>query len=164
MYGFPLTIYLLSGWLASQYPNLDLLSHNAGHLWSTMLGLKGDAHFSAPHLLSFVLIGAGFILLARAWKVLYAAQRTHSIAAIGPYAHIRHPQYVGFILIMLGLLLQWPTLLTVMMFPVLVFMYVRLARTEEREALREFGEVYAHYAACTPAFIPRLSGVTEQSA
>lgn len=161
MYGFPLTIYLLSGWLGSRYPDLDLFSHNAGHLWSTVLGLGGDAHFSAPHLLSFVLIGGGFILLSAAWKVLYAAQRTHTLATTGPYARVRHPQYAGFVLIMLGFLFQWPTLLTVLMFPLLVFMYVRLAWREERKALTEFGEAYERYAARVPGFIPRLESTVE---
>ncbi len=156
MYGFPLTIYLLSGWLASRYPDIDLLAHNSGHLWETLLGTKGDPHFSALHLLSNVFIFGGFILLAAAWKVLYAAQRTHTVAVSGPYARIRHPQYVGFVLIMVGFLLQWPTLITLVMFPILVTMYVRLARREERESLAEFGEQYASYAASTPAFFPRL--------
>ena len=103
-----------------------------------------------------MLIGGGFILLAAAWKILYAAQRTHTLAIIGPYARLRHPQYAGFIVILFGFLLQWPTLLTLLMFPILVTMYVRLARREEREILAEFGEVYARYAAATPAFFPRL--------
>ncbi len=161
MYGFPLTIYLMSGWLGSRYPDLDLFSHNAGHLWSTVLGLKGDAHFSIPHLLSSLLIGGGFILLAAAWRVLYSAQRTRSLATTGPYVHLRHPQYMAFIFILLGFLLQWPTIPTLVMFPVLVFMYVRLARREEREALREFGEEYASYARRTPGFIPYLDSVAE---
>ncbi len=156
MYGFPLTLYLMSGWLGSRYPDLDLFSHNAGHLWSTVLGLEGDAHFSVPHLLSFVLMAGGFILLSAAWKVLYAAQRTGFLATTGPYARVRHPQYAGFILIMLGFLFQWPTLLTAIMFPVLLFMYARLARGEEEEARRNFGEGYARYAARTPGFFPRL--------
>jgi protein-S-isoprenylcysteine O-methyltransferase Ste14 len=62
---------------------------------------------------------------------------------------------MAFIVIMLGFLLQWPTILTLLMFPILVFMYIRLARQEEREALRDFGEEYARYAAVTPAFIPQ---------
>jgi protein-S-isoprenylcysteine O-methyltransferase Ste14 len=69
---------------------------------------------------------------------------------------VRHPQYVAFILIMLGFLLQWPTVLTLAMFPILVRMYVRLARREEREVCAEFGEAYARYAATTPAFVPRV--------
>lgn len=156
MYGFPLTIYLLSGWLASRYPGLDLLAHNSGHLWQTLLGWQGDPHFSPLHLLSNLLIAGGFIILGAAWDVLYKAQREHQLATTGLYAHLRHPQYVGFILIMLGFLFQWPTLLTLVMFPILVVMYVRLARREEQEALAEFGEAYARYAATTPAFFPRL--------
>ena len=164
MYGFPLTIYLLSGWLSSRYPGLDLFSHEAGHLWETLLGWRGDPHFNPVHLLSNVLIGGGFILLASAWRILYEAQRTHRLATTGPYAYVRHPQYVGFILIMLGFLLQWPTLPTLVMFPILVVMYVRLARREEREALAAFGEAYARYAANTPAFFPRIGRAVSKRA
>ena len=59
-------------------------------------------------------------------------------------------------MIMFGFLLQWPTLITLAMFPILVFMYVRLARREERDAHAEFGVAYAHYEADTPAFFPRF--------
>ncbi len=156
MYGFPLTIYLLSGWLASRFPGLDLLSHEAGHLWGTLFGWQGDPHLSPFHLLSYVLIGGGVVLLSAAWDVLYKAQRSGELATTGPYAYVRHPQYVGFVLILLGFLLQWPTLLTIVMFPILLTMYVRLAHREEREALAAFGERYAQYAATVPAFFPRL--------
>lgn len=155
MYGFPFTIYLLAGWLGKRYPDLDLLSHSAGHLWETLLGWRGDPHLNPLHILSNLLIGGGFILLAAAWKVLYAAQRQHTLATTGPYARLRHPQYAGFMLIMLGFLMQWPTLPTLLMFPILAAMYVRLARREEREALATFGAPYAHYMATTPAFVPR---------
>jgi methanethiol S-methyltransferase len=157
MYGFPLTIYLFSGWLQSRYPNVDWFSHDAGHLLEMLLGWKANPHFGPFHLLSFAFIGGGFILISNAWSVLYEAQRRGELATTGPYAHVRHPQYVGFILVMFGFLLQWPTLLTLMMFPVLVWMYVRLARSEEREAEAEFGETYRAYARRVPAFLPRLS-------
>jgi protein-S-isoprenylcysteine O-methyltransferase Ste14 len=155
MYGFPLTIYLLSGWLGRLYPGMDLLSHNMGHLWPTLLGWEGDPHFRPFHLLSYVFIGGGFVLLARAWDVLYHAQRSGQVAMDGPYAAVRHPQYVAFVLIMFGFLLQWPTILTLVMFPILVTMYVRLARREERESLEYLGEEYTTYMARTPAFMPR---------
>jgi len=155
MYGFPLTIYLLSGWLQSRYPGVDFLSHDAGHLLEIMFGWRANPHFGLFHLLSFIFIGGGFWLLSSAWKVLFAAQQSHTLAVTGPYAHIRHPQYAGFVLIMLGFLVQWPTILTLAMFPVLVFMYMRLARREEREVAAEFGEAYARYAARVPAFFPR---------
>lgn len=162
MYGFPLTIYLLSGWLQSSYPGFDPFSHDAGHLLETLFGWRANPHFGPFHLLSNILIFGGFILLANAWKVLYKAQQTHTLAVAGPYARIRHPQYAGFVLIMLGFLLQWPTVLTVPMFPVLVAMYVRLARIEEREVSAEFGDAYARYAADTPAFFPRFGAATSQ--
>ena len=163
MYGFPLTIYLLSGWLQSRYPSVDFFSHDAGHLLEVLVGWRANPHFGPFHLLSFGFIGGGFILLSNAWRVLFAAQRSHTLAITGPYARIRHPQYVGFVLIMFGFLLQWPTLLTLVMFPVLVYMYVRLARREEREVTAEFGDEYARYAANTPAFFPRLTAGRSQS-
>ena len=156
MYGFPLTIYLLSSWLGSRYPGVNILSHNSGHLWETLLGWRGDPHLNPLHLFSNVVIGVGFLILASAWDVLYKAQREGQLATTGPYAHVRHPQYGGFVLIMIGFLLQWPTLLTLVMFPILVTMYVRLARREEREVREAFGDAYARYAAATPAFVPRL--------
>ena len=156
MYGFPLTIYLFSGWLQSRYPNVNWLSHDAGHLLEMLFGWKANPHFGPFHLFSFAFIGGGFVLLSSAWKVLYVAQKNHTLATTGSYSRIRHPQYVGFVLIMSGFLLQWPTLLTLIMFPVLVYMYVRLARREEQEVEREFGEAYARYRARTPAFIPRF--------
>ena len=158
MYGFPLTIYLLSGWLQTRYPGIDPMSHNSGHLWSTLFGLTGDPHFSFMHILSTVVTISGFLLLGAAWRVLYAAQTAGRLATTGPYSHVRHPQYAGFIVIMFGFLLQWPTLLTLAMFPLLVVMYVHLARTEEAEVRREFGAVYERYAAVTPGWFPRIAG------
>ncbi|NPU92097.1 MAG: isoprenylcysteine carboxylmethyltransferase family protein [Gammaproteobacteria bacterium] len=158
MYGFPLTIYLLSGWLQTRFPNLDLLSHNAGHLWSTLLGEKGNPHFGVLHIASYALLGLGFYLLSIAWNALYHSQRHHSLATTGPYAHVRHPQYVAFVMILLGFLLQWPTLLTLLMFPILLVMYGRLAITEENEMRKKFGAMYETYVQKTPRFIPSLVG------
>jgi protein-S-isoprenylcysteine O-methyltransferase Ste14 len=155
MYGFPLTIYLMSGWLSTRFPGIDFLSHDAGHLLEMMFGWKSNPHFGPFHLLSSVFIVAGFFLLSSAWKILYAAQREHRLATSGVYARIRHPQYVAFVLIMFGFLLQWPTLLTLGMFPILVGMYAYLSRNEEADMLAEFGEEYRRYAERTPRFLPR---------
>ena len=164
MYGFPLTIYLLSGWLQTNYPNVNWLSHDAGHLLEEMFGWRTNPHFGPFHLASFVFIGGGFILISAGWRLLYLAQRRHELATSGVYSYVRHPQYDGFILVMFGFLLQWPTILTLAMFPVLVFMYVRLARTEEREAIAEFGQPYRAYIAEVPGFIPRLGRLFAGSA
>ena len=160
MYGFPLTIYLLSGWLQSRYPGVDWFSHDGGHLLEEMFGWRTNPHFGPFHILSFVFIGGGFVLISAGWKVLYEAQRRRTLATTGVYSYVRHPQYDGFILVMFGFLLQWPTLLTLAMFPILVFMYVRLARIEERETRAEFGGEYERYMREVPGFVPRLRDLT----
>ena len=164
MYGFPLTIYFLSGWLQSRFPDVDWFSHDAGHLLEMMFGWKANPHAGPFHILSFVFVGGGFILISAAWKVLYDAQQSRSLATTGPYSYVRHPQYVGFILVMFGFLLQWPTILTLAMFPVLTMMYVKLARTEEQDARAAFRDAYARYAAEVPGFIPKLRRILGQSA
>ncbi|PKO86393.1 MAG: isoprenylcysteine carboxyl methyltransferase [Betaproteobacteria bacterium HGW-Betaproteobacteria-12] len=155
MYGFPLTIYLLSGWLAQRFPGVDFFAHDAGHLLEIMFGWRTNPHFGPFHLLSTLFIGGGFWLLAAAWRVLYASQTAGQLATSGPYARLRHPQYVGFVLIMLGFLLQWPTLITLLMFPILLVVYLRLARHEERDSAAAFGAAWTRYAQATPAFFPR---------
>jgi len=154
MYGFPLTIYLFSGWLQSRFPQTNVFSHDAGHLWNTLLGWNINPHFDPLHILSNLVIFGGFIMLASAWRVLHAAQQTGELAVDGLYARMRHPQYVAFVVIMFGFLLQWPTLPTLIMFPILIWVYVRLARREEEAAIAEFGDRYRVYMATTPAFIP----------
>lgn len=167
MYGFPLTIYLLSGWLGARFPAADIFSHQNGHIWQTLFGWSGDPHTNPIHLVSTVLIGGGFVLIAEAWSYLHRAQRTGGVATRGPYRYVRHPQYLGFIAIMVGFLIQWPTLITLLMFPILLRLYVRLARREERSLeadLAGSGEsadsgragAYVAYVARTPAFLPRL--------
>lgn len=157
MYGFPLTIYLLSGWLGSKFSGMNLYSHDMGHLWYSLLGFKGDPHFNPLHILSYIFIGGGFVMLSPAWEKLYKAQKKHTLATTGLYARIRHPQYVGFIAIMFGFLLQWPTLVTLIMFPILLFMYAKLSVSEEKEMEKEFGSKYLEYKRKTPAFVPRIN-------
>ncbi len=154
MYGFPLTIYLMSGWLQSKFPESDIFGHSGGHLWYTLFGFEGDPHLNPIHLISNVLIGVGFYIIYRAWKVLHAAQQRGQLATKGPYGVVRHPQYDGFVLIMLGFLIMWPTLLTLVMFPILVMVYIRLAKKEEQLVRKEFDPAYSHYARVVPAFIP----------
>ena len=157
MYVFPLTIYFLSGWLAETYPGIDFLSHENGHLLHTLLGFEGDPHFDPLHIASNILIVLGFFILASAWNVLHKAQQAHTLATTGWYARCRHPQYIAFILIMLGFLLQWPTLPTLVFFPILVVVYIRLAKREEQVALEEFGDLYHRYRETTPGWIPKLT-------
>lgn len=157
MYGFPLTIYLLSGWLQSTFPETDIFGHDAGHLWAVLFGFEGDPHLNPIHVLANLMLVGGFWLLARSWRVLYDAQRAGALAVEGPYARVRHPQYGAFVVILLGFLLMWPTLLTLLMFPVLAVMYARLALREERDVREQFGEEWDRYAVQTPRFLPRFA-------
>ena len=164
MYGFPLSLYFLSGWLASKFPGVDWLSHDAGHVFEMIFGWRANPHFGPFHILSFVFIGLGFWLLSTSWRVLYRAQRRGVVASTGPYAKIRHPQYVGFVAIMFGFLLQWPTLITLILFPIMTFAYSRLAKAEERDSLARFGDVYRAYMARTPAFFPHIGSDRDRHA
>ena len=155
MYGAPLTVYLLSGWLGERFP-LIRADHAGGHLWNDLIGWTADPHLSPFHLASYVFIGGGFWLIAVAWDALHTAAQGDTLATTGPYRRVRHPQYDGFLLVMIGFLLQWPTIPTLAMFPVLVVVYGRLARSEEREVAARFGGHWRAYAATTPAFLPRL--------
>ena len=156
MYGFPLTIYFLSGWLSENYPDIDFLVHENGHLLHIFFGFEGNAHFDPLHIVSNVLIIMGFFILSSAWNVLHKAQKTKTLADSGWYARCRHPQYVAFILIMFGFLLQWPTIPTLVMFPILVVVYVQLANREEEKVISEFGDEYLSYMSNTPAWLPKL--------
>jgi len=160
MYVFPLTIYLLSGWPGTRFLHVESLSHEFGRVLEMMFDWRANPPLGLFQIASTVLILVGFLLLASAWFVLHKAQQRRELARTGVYAHIRHPEYTAFVLIMSGFLLQWPTLITLAMFPILVFVYVRLARREEQEALARFGEPYRRYQAATPAFVPRIFPLT----
>lgn len=156
MYGLPLTIFVLAPWLERNYPGINPFAHDTGMLWHTVFRLPGNPHFDVFHIVSSLLIGSGFLLIYSGWRTLYEAAKSRALATTGPYRFVRHPQYAGFILVMIGFILMWPTILTIAMFPVLVVMYVHLARTEEKSVAAEFGEAYERYRNETPAFLPRL--------
>lgn len=154
MYGFPLTIYLLTSWLGSKYPVSDPFSHANGHLLGVFFGIHSD-HGTILHLLSNLLIVGGSILIAQGWSEIHGGNGR--LVTMGPYRYVRHPQYVGFITVIVGFLIQWPTLITLLMAPVLIIRYVRLAKKEEDEALKEYGQAYRDYQAVVPAWVPQLA-------
>jgi protein-S-isoprenylcysteine O-methyltransferase Ste14 len=157
MYGFPLTIYLLSGWPGPQLPMIESIPREVERVLEMMFDWRANPPFGFFQIASTVLIVGGFIFLAAAWSVRHKAQQRGELAKTGVYARLRHPEYAAFVVIMIGFLLQWPTLITLAMFPILLILYVRLARSEEHEALKRFGESYLHYQAETPAFFPRIA-------
>ena len=153
MYGFPLTIYILTAVLGSKYPALNPFSHSSGHLLLTFLG-GGAVMMTVIHLVSNGLVLIGFVIMWKGWKLIHGAKG--ELVTSGPYAYVRHPQYAGLFIIMIGMLIQWPTIITAVMFPVLVFVYYRLSKREESEIVKQFGEAYRRYAEKTPMFIPKV--------
>lgn len=154
MYGFPLTIYLLSGWLGQDYPVLNPFTHAHGHLWLVFLGLAdSNLAMSLLHLISNGLIFFGIYIIYQGWILIHDAKEDE-IVTKGIYSQVRHPQYSGIFLVVVGFLVQWPTIVTFIMFPILVFAYYRLAMKEERMCLEKFGERYEQYRQRVPAFIP----------
>ena len=151
MYGFPLTIYFLTSWLGTTYPVADPYSHANGHLLGVFFGVRAD-HGTAFHLLSNVLIIGGAILISSGWNAIH--QGKGKMVTSGLYSYIRHPQYVGFIAIILGFLIQWPTLVTIIMAPILILRYIRLANKEEQKAIDEYGEAYRTYMERVPSWVP----------
>ena len=158
MYGIPLTIYVLTAVLGSRYPALNPFSHASGHLWITLFG--GGAWMSGViHLISNALMGGGLLLMWAGWRKIHQARG--ELVTDGVYARVRHPQYAGLFLITVGMLVQWPTIITAVTWPILLTVYYRLARREEREAEARYGEAYRVYRARVPMFVPRLTSAPE---
>ena len=150
MYGFPLTIYVLSGFLGVKIPWL----HESGHLWATLFGW-GDLGAMVEMLIGYAILFFGLSLLIEGWREVYRASREGRLATERLYGVVRHPQYTGIFLGLFGQMIHWPTIPTVVLFPVVVWAYVRLARREEAQMVERFGETYEAYRRRVPMFFPR---------
>jgi len=153
MYGFPLTIYFLSGLLGKSYPVLDPFSHPSGHLVLVFLGLAHSAGAMAIlHLISNGAIFFGFYLMYRGWMLIYGAKGERLVTE-GIYSYVRHPQYSGLFLVTIGFIIQWPSLTTLIMWPILLFAYYRLSMREEQDMMKQFGQEYSEYKKKVSAFL-----------
>ena len=151
MYGFPLTIYLLV-----RFSGLDRSTLNA-NLWSTLLGM-GETGMLISMVIGYALLFIGIGLFAEGWRELYRARQENRLATDGLYGLIRHPQYTGLFIGLFGEgVVHWPTIFSVVLFPIIVIAYTLLAYREERRILEEFGESYRAYKERTPMFFPGKS-------
>ena len=150
MYGFPLTIYVLTAVFGIDLP----LTSSSGHLWATLLGY-GEGGAMVEMLLGLTFVFAGISLLIEGWREVYRASREGRLVTDGLYGVVRHPQYLGIFLALVGQLIHWPTVLTLVLFPVIVWVYVRLARREEDQMISRFGGEYLAYQRRVPMFFPR---------
>jgi len=146
MYGFPLTIYVLTWLLGYQNP----LTHLSGHLLAPIIG--EGLFFTVIHPISNLMILAGILLVALGWEKIHASEGR--LVTDGIYALVRHPQYLGFLTLTLGMIVQWATLPTLLMWPLLVILYYRLARQEEKEMEAKFGEEYQEYRSKVSMLLP----------
>ncbi len=159
MYGVPLTIYFLTSILGNKYPVLDPYIHLNGHLWVALSGGSTTVYYIL-HPLSNILIILGLIVISLGWKAIHAGQG--ELVDYGLYKYIRHPQYTGFFLMIIGFLVQWPTIITLLMAPVLFIVYIRLAKREEDDVIQVFGDKYLEYRDSVPAFFPnRMINIKE---
>jgi len=146
MYGFPLTIYFLTWYIGYQNP----LTHESGHLLYPVIAMSGLGIIG--HVVTDIMVGIGALLVIVGWREIYRSE--DKVFSKGLYSHVRHPQYLGILLITLGLLIQWVTIPALIMWPILMFAYYRLVKQEEREMEQRFGEEYAAYKRRVPMFIP----------
>jgi len=154
MYGFPLTIYLLTGWLGDVYPALQPFSHKYGHLWVVVFGGSTVAWLIVMTI-SLLFMLAGYTLMSKGWTAIHGAHG--QLVTQGVYAYVRHPQYTGLYLLITGFLIQWPTILTVLMAPALAIAYLHLSHREEQVMREKYMALYDKYCDGKPLFFPSLS-------
>jgi hypothetical protein len=152
MYGLPLTMYLVA-WLTGK--SEFATEHFRGHAWAYLFGW-GETGAIVCDVVGQLLIVAGAVLALIGWRQIYRGDG--ELVNTGVYRRIRHPQYTGFFLFLLGSIVNWPTLITVVMLPVLLVVYYRLAMEEEADVLAQFGDDYRRYQVTTGMFWPRLRG------
>ncbi len=147
MYGFPLTIYLLTSFLGFDIPWL----HVNGHLWASVFGW-GERMAIVEMLVGYTFVFWGVSLIIKGWREVYKVQKHDRLLTGGVYRFRRHPQYAGIYLALFGQLVHWPTIPTLALFPVIVFAYYRLARNEEKMMIEKFGDEYRSYMERVPMF------------
>ena len=150
MFGIPLSAYFLTWAFGINVPRGFLW----GHTLENYIGYWGMYIGIAINII-------GGLLIMQGWRVIYREYWSKDsgegkLVTDGIYAHMRHPQYTGFLLMTFGLLVHWATLPLLIMWPLLVRQYIGLTKKEEEEMIANFGQEYLDYIERTPRFIPRL--------
>nr|AMP35053.1 Isoprenylcysteine carboxyl methyltransferase [Sinorhizobium sp. M14] len=152
MYGFPLTIYLLTSALPADIP----LVHASGHLWATLLGF-GHTGAVVEMMTGSVFVLIGLLLIIKGWVKIYFSDGT--LVTDGAHGLIRHLQYAGIFVTVFGQLVHWPTVFTLALAPVIVWL-LRLARYEEARLVKRLGDTYEDFRRRVPMLVPHLRGLS----
>jgi protein-S-isoprenylcysteine O-methyltransferase Ste14 len=152
MFGIPLTMFFFSAYLGQN--NIFSLEF----LLTQVIGqsLFYNIYHYIIYYASKIIIEIGIIIVVFGWKQIYYGARSDKLVTDGLYRYVRHPQYLGFLMVTGGLLLQWPSIFTAILYPVLVVIYIRLAKKEDSDVEKEFGETFRKYKESIPAFLPRI--------
>ena len=150
MYGLPLTMYIFT-WLFG-YDKVYSLTFLGSILIGEELFHSIFMYFIWPA--SKIIMAIGILLIIYGWRKIYRVK--DQLVTTDIYRHIRHPQYLGFLLLTFGMLVEWATIFTLLLWPVLAILYYRLAKAEEKEMEEKFGEEYRKYERTVPMFIPRI--------
>ncbi len=157
MFGIPFSMYVLTWLFGSTLPDGVLW----GHTLNQYIGLTGVN-------IGAILMLVGALLVFFGWRVIFKRYWSQDagqgeLVTEGIYHYIRHPQYTGFFLITLGMMFDWLTLPMLILWPLLMLLYYRLARKEESDLEREFGDAYRQYKARTGMFFPKFRLAPERS-
>ena len=151
MYGFPVTIYLLTRWFKFDVTG----SFWEDNLWVQLFGTEWAMIIAM--MIGYFFVFIGLILLISGWREIYHARQEKSLVTTGIYRLMRHPQYTGIFIAIFGEgVVHWPTIFSLTAFPIIVVMYSLLAKKEERDMLKKFGEQYRKYQQRVPMFIPHM--------
>jgi methanethiol S-methyltransferase len=151
MFGIPLTMWFFMS--VFQMPDIFNIEFLVGQ--AVGQGLFFLIYHYVIFYTSKIIIEIGIIVVIFGWKEIYYGVKKGKLVTSGLYRFIRHPQYLGFLMITGGLLLQWPNFFTLAIWPILIVMYYRLAKKEDEEVEKEFGETFTKYKNAVPGFWPR---------
>jgi len=148
MHGIPFSMYVISWIIGRNLPEGVLWGHT---LFSSIGYLGMYINIGCAIIALFLILNGWYNIYRKYWSKQTGSGK---LVTSGVYKFIRHPQYTGLLLLSLGMMIEWATLPMLIMFPVMVFMYTRLAKKEEKDMINEFGEDYQRYMARTKMFVP----------
>ena len=97
------------------------------------------------------------VTLGRYYTRTLMITEDHKVVSTGPYARVRHPAYLGVLLLWAGFGVLSSNLITVFLFPIMfVVVYLYRISVEERMLVKELGDGYIQYQRKTRKLIPYL--------